>query len=253
MWNAPPAITKKHLQNRACQIIAEASSDGICGGHLSSKLNESEGDSVQALFADKRQQSGLQRGWLQSLMRGLPGVESVKNGRGRDFMYYVKEGYGQPSGGGYPMLAPPAAMYQGTPAHQMGPEDFKGYWADSLGNTVYVEQNANDGKLSANLKKPNRKNDVVLPMFPTPVGGGWTSWRCGNSVLDLRISSSHQLCWAANDGRMSVWVRDYSRPEHQTKLKAPAKDKDAAPATGDDKESKQEQAPPVLNPELTEE
>merc|ERR1719313_3264395 len=114
-------------------------------------------------------------------------------------------------------------MTSAKPAGSMKPEDFLGKWVDSLGNNIVVHQDAHEKKtaLSAVLSKPPRK-DIVLGMNPSPVSHptvkGLMTWRCGNSILQVPTSTSEQLCWASNDGRLSVWVRSNNdKPEGEAK------------------------------------
>merc|ERR1719215_1760621 len=96
-----------------------------------------------------------------------------------------------------------------VPAVNMRPKDFLGDWKDSLGNSVSVSQNTKDAQFTVVLKQPPRK-EIVLSMFPSPLGGGYMSWCCGNSYLQLESSTSMQLCWFTAGGRMSIWQRPAS-------------------------------------------
>lgn len=214
---------KIKLQNKAREIIG-SKPEGICGGHLSQQLNAAEGDAVWAVFANHQKDGpALQRGWLQSLMRGVSDVQSEKTGGGRDFMYYLKAGaggYGPSSFAPYvgaaasmPQMLAAAAMAQrfsaSTPATQMTAKDFMGQWKDSLGNviTASVSGKPKDTGFMVVLAQPPRK-DIVFSVYPVHVGNGWSSWRCGNSVMDLNTSNSEQLTWATMDGRYSMWWRE---------------------------------------------
>jgi len=234
------ASQRGYLQDRARELLLSKGNEGICGGHLTQLLMEAEEATVTAAFASK-QEGGpkLQRGWLQTLMQHLPDVESEKAGGGRDFMYKIKEGavisrastYADHNNGTsveVPQLFASAALSQklaaGKPAASMEPRDYLGSWMDSLGNSVQVIQNAHDTGFTAVLSKQGRQ-DIVLPMFPMPIGGGWMTWQCGNSMLNLGQSTSAQLIWATTNARVSVWMR----APQQTKPKEKKERKERKP------------------------
>lgn len=121
-------------------------------------------------------------------------------------MYTLKPGVAQP-----PPMSVSAAQFNAqwaaaVPAASMRPADFLGDWKDSLGNAVSVLKDTKDAQFKVVLKQPPRK-DVTLYMFLTSLGGGYTSWCCGNSYMQLESSTSMQLCWFTADGRMSIWIR----------------------------------------------
>lgn len=108
------------------------------------------------------------------------------------------------------------AAWQDVPEREPGdgfeaflsPDGFLGQWVDSQGNMVTVTStDAFEVRLEATLSRPPRA-DIHLGVKPVMLGGGW---RCGHSILDPYWSTTTQLHWVTDDGRVSVWIRPFER------------------------------------------
>eukprot|EP00933_Yihiella_yeosuensis_P080061 TRINITY_DN93468_c0_g1_i1.p1 TRINITY_DN93468_c0_g1~~TRINITY_DN93468_c0_g1_i1.p1 ORF type:complete len:247 (-),score=49.95 TRINITY_DN93468_c0_g1_i1:174-914(-) len=89
-------------------------------------------------------------------------------------------------------------------------ENLLGHWIDSQGNTVHVlSTDAYSIRLMAKLNRPNR-GEMHLAIKPAKIGAGW---QCGHSVLDPTWSSLSQMHWIANNGTVTVWVRNKAHSE----------------------------------------
>eukprot|EP00931_Biecheleriopsis_adriatica_P020074 TRINITY_DN1350_c2_g1_i1.p1 TRINITY_DN1350_c2_g1~~TRINITY_DN1350_c2_g1_i1.p1 ORF type:complete len:283 (+),score=52.29 TRINITY_DN1350_c2_g1_i1:68-850(+) len=102
---------------------------------------------------------------------------------------------------------------------EINPQDFIGQWIDSRGNEVSVIctdafSDCKNPQLQARLMKRNRK-EIILSLRPLagdedahPAFDSPSGWQCGNSVLDLFLSTPEQLIWVAADGSTTCWVPD---------------------------------------------
>jgi hypothetical protein len=97
-----------------------------------------------------------------------------------------------------------------------------GYWLDSLGNSILVNESAESGMLTARLSphweldaNPTIRKTVaaqrhgvqavetIVTIERTPQGG----WKCGGARLESVVERIHRLVWITKDGRRSIWGR----------------------------------------------
>eukprot|EP00929_Paragymnodinium_shiwhaense_P022743 TRINITY_DN14441_c0_g4_i1.p1 TRINITY_DN14441_c0_g4~~TRINITY_DN14441_c0_g4_i1.p1 ORF type:complete len:597 (-),score=182.88 TRINITY_DN14441_c0_g4_i1:315-2105(-) len=90
--------------------------------------------------------------------------------------------------------------HSGAPQHL---SDFLGSWLDAFGNPIAVFPGTSTSCVMAKIQRPNRPET----MLPIRDGGEGQGFICGNSYLDVLSSSSDQVQWCSNEGRVSIWTR----------------------------------------------